>query len=118
MSTFQTSLLQFFQRETLTNFVSSVPKALDSNKWSIAGVTVTATGTLLLARHWYSKYVQDKIIFDRNIPFNYDIPSVSDYQKRKHLSYPTAYMNAWYHLCDSNQLKEGQVLVRCINLVV
>jgi hypothetical protein len=84
-------------------------RALSSGKSWILGATVACTGSALLARHMYYKYIHERVIFDEPIPFK-DFPPQSSFDKKRHATYPSSYMNAWYHLCDCDQLGVGKML--------
>ena len=95
---------------TVSRWIDSAPQFAYDNRWGFATAAAVTAGTAAISRYVYVKHIRDKIIWNRPIPFNDDIPLVPDYQKRKHLGYPTGNFNAWYHLCDSEELKIGQVL--------
>jgi hypothetical protein len=56
--------------------------------------------------HSYLSNLYNLIIFDEPVPFA-DFPSISDHHKRRHATYPSSYMNAWYHLCDKEDLDKA-----------
>lgn len=99
------------QYADLSNWIFSISKIIpNEKKWLVpAAVPLVAVGSVITVRHMYYKYIHDRVIFDEPIPFS-DIPPQSTFDKRRHDTYPSSYLNAWYHLCDSSQLEVNQLL--------
>lgn len=80
-----------------------------SNKIWIATTAAFCASSTILGRYIYYKYIHDKVIFDQPIPYK-DFPPSPSYDKRRHATYPSSYLNAWYHLCDSNELEANKMI--------
>ena len=78
-------------------------------EWAVPLTSIACLTATALGRHLYYNYIHDKVIFDEPIPFK-DFPPQSSFDVKRHSTYPSSYLNAWYHLCDSTELKESMML--------
>lgn len=92
----------------LSSAFAKVASLLPHDKWTIA-VPAAIIGSVFGTRHLYYKYIHDRVIFDEPIPFR-DFPPQSNFDARRHDTYPSSYLNAWYHLCDCSELKINKML--------
>ena len=93
----------------LKALLENAQRSLLNHRDLLVGAAAASLGSALALRHAYYKYIRDKVIFNEPIPFK-DFQPQSQFDKLRHDTYPSSYLNAWYHLCDSDQLKVGQML--------
>ena len=60
--------------------------------------------TILLSKYLSFRDYESLLIKDQSS----EIPNI-EYHKRRQLTYPDLILNTWYHLCDSEELKIGEV---------
>jgi nitrite reductase/ring-hydroxylating ferredoxin subunit len=76
-------------------------------------------GMMLLYSLWKKLCDSGQIILNRPVDMK-SMPSRVDHDRRRMLTYPhNSVANTWYHICDSDELKDGRVIeVRALGLTL
>lgn len=91
---------------TFLAVVGSILVAALYQEFSLVAFVVVAgvfyLGVYPSIAHYYAK----NVLYNKSL----DVPNRDLHNERRFKTYPSPVMNSWYHFCDSDQLKKGQVM--------